>query len=92
MDWMMVYICTIYVFVLCASVHGAFSPMFEANLIQKIGLLLFAFWAAWRIEIIVTAGWGYPHEPVVATAMALYAGGTIRKAFHYQKSRQEEDS
>ncbi len=55
---------------------GAFSRAFQANLAQRLALALFAVWSAWRMGMVWRHGWGYPHEPLVASAMALYALGS----------------
>lgn len=87
MDWIAIYICLIYTFVLIISAVGAFSRAFDANVTQRFALTMFAVWSAWRVQLILEGGWGYPHEPLVATAMCVYAIGTVQKALHYQDSK-----
>ena len=77
------YICLAYVMLFCACLAGAFSCLFEANLLQKLALAILAFWSVWRIGVVYEHGWGYPHEPVVATGFALYVVGSIWKTYKY---------
>lgn len=62
-----------------ACTVGAFSRAYSANLAQRLALALFAVWSAWRMGLVWRHGWGYPHEPLVASAMALYALGSAYK-------------
>lgn len=87
MGWIEAYICLIYTFMLIATAVGAFSRAFDANVVQRVALLMFAVWSAWRVQLILERGWGYPHEPLVATAMGMFAVGTIMKSLHYLRSR-----
>ena len=64
-------------FTACAV--GAFSRTYSANLAQRLAMALFAVWSAWRMGLVWRHGWGYPHEPLVASAMALYALGSAYK-------------
>ena len=68
-----------YAVFLSACTVGAFSRAFQANLAQRLALALFAVWSAWRMGLVWRHGWGYPHEPLVASAMALYALGSAYK-------------
>ena len=45
---------------------------------------MFAVWSAWRMGLVWRHGWGYPHEPLVASAMALYALGSAYKTIAYR--------
>lgn len=62
-----------------ACTVGAFSRAYSANLAQRLALAMFAVWSAWRMGLVLRHGWGYPHEPLVASAMALYALGSAYK-------------
>ena len=66
-----------------ACTVGAFSRAYSANLAQRLALALFAVWSAWRMGLVWRHGWGYPHEPLVAAAMALYALGSAYKTIAY---------
>lgn len=88
MDLLKIYIIAAYAFVLGTSALGAFNMAFCANLTQRFALLLFAVWAAWRIQLIVEHGYAWPHEPLAVTALALYAFGTVLKTIHYRKERK----
>lgn len=85
MDWMLVYIVAVYAFVLVAASIGALNAAFDAGIMQRVALLLFALWAAWRVYLIFEHGWSYPHEPLIATALLLYGVGTIAKTVHYRR-------
>ena len=67
-----------------ACTVGAFSRAYSANLAQRLALALFAVWSAWRIGLVWRHGWGYPHEPLVASAMALYALGSAYKTIVFR--------
>ena len=73
-----------YAVFLSACTVGAFSRAFQANLAQRLALALFAVWSAWRMGLVWRHGWGYPHEPLVASAMALYALGSAYKTIAYR--------
>ena len=73
-----------YAVFLSACTVGAFSRAFQANLPQRLALALFAVWSAWRMGLVWRHGWGYPHEPLVASAMALYALGSAYKTIAYR--------
>ena len=69
-------------FTACAV--GAFSRTYSANLAQRLAMALFAVWSAWRMDLVWRHGWGYPHEPLVASAMALYALGSAYKTIVFR--------
>ena len=73
-----------YAVFLSACTVGAFSRAYSANLAQRLALALFAVWSAWRMGLVWRHGWGYPHEPLVASAMALYALGSAYKTIAYR--------
>lgn len=87
MDWIAAYICVVYTFVLIISTVGAFSMAFDANTAQRLGLTMFAVWSAWRIQLIIEHGWAYPHEPLVATAIGVFAAGSLQKSLRYLRSK-----
>lgn len=82
-DWMGWYVCVAYAVFLIVCALGAFSRAYAANLLQRVALLIFAVYAAWRIELIIKFGWGYPHEALVATALLLHAGGSTIKTIRH---------
>lgn len=67
-----------------ACTVGAFSRAYSANLAQRLALALFAVWSAWRMGLVWRHGWGYPHEPLMASAMALYALGSAYKTIVFR--------
>ena len=67
-----------------ACTVGAFSRAYSANLAQRLAMALFAVWSAWRMGLVWRHGWGYPHEPLVASAMALYALGSAYKTIVFR--------
>lgn len=83
-DFILYYIIGIYVCILPIAAWGAFSPRFDANILQRLALGAFSLWGVWRIGLIWQDGWGFPHEWLVATAMALYAAGTVQKTLSYR--------
>jgi len=78
------YICAAYLLLFAACAAGAFSMNYNANLLQRVALSILAFWSVWRIDLIWDHGWGYPHEPVLATALMLYAIGSFVKTLHWR--------
>jgi len=86
MDWILVYICIVYLFVLAACVLGAFNMTFNANVVQRVALFLLAVWAVWRFRLVLAYGWAYPHEPLVVTALGLYAAGTVLQTWTRRRS------
>lgn len=80
------YVCAAYAVVLLACTAGAFSRAYAANLLQRLALALLALWSAWRIELVARYGWGYPHEPMVATALLLYAVGSLHKTIKHLRA------
>ena len=87
MDFASIYVCAAYVVVLACCVVGAFDRNYDANLLQRLALFLFALWSIWRMQLVYLHGWGYPHEPLVATAMLLYAVGSVHKTFKWRAQR-----
>ena len=69
-------------FTACAV--GAFSRTYSANLAQRLAMALFAVWSVWRMGLFWSHGWGYPREPLVASAMALYALGSAYKTIVFR--------
>ncbi len=67
-----------------ACTMGAFSRAYSANLAQRLALAMFAVWSAWRMGLVWRHGWGHPHEPLVASAMALYALGSAYKTIIFR--------
>lgn len=87
MDLIFIYIVGIYVFICIASAVGSLNRDFDANIMQRIAMGLLALWAVWRIILIWDYGWSYPHEPVMVTALGIYAVGTITKMIHYRRCK-----
>lgn len=82
------YVCAAYAVLLLVCAAGAFSKAYAANLAQRFALATLAVWSAWRVELVLSHGWGYPHEPVVASALLLYALGSAHKTLkHLRASR-----
>lgn len=81
---MSLFICTLYAIALLCCGLGLYNNRFDANLLQRIGLVLFAFWSVWRVTLIYKSGWGYPHEPMIATAIVLFAVGTVTKTLRWR--------
>lgn len=90
MDALHTYICTVYAVVLLACAIGAFNRHYDANLLQRLALSMFALWAVWRIRLVYSHSWGYPHEPLVATALLLYAIGSGFKTLKYWRRRSRQ--
>lgn len=79
MDYLQAYICGAYTIVFGTCLAGAFSTVYNANLIQRLSILMLAIWTVWRAQLVWEQGWGYPHEPLLVTALALYAIGSLIK-------------
>lgn len=84
---MIIYLMTIYGFVALMCIAGQFNRSFNGNSFQRLGLAMAAIWALWRIQMLSNETWGYPHEPLLATSMGLYAIGTLLKTRYYCKRK-----
>lgn len=84
---MIMYLMINYGFVALMCIAGQFNRSFNGNSFQRLGLAAAAIWALWRIQMLSNGTWGYPHEPLIATAMGLYAIGTLLKTMHYCKRK-----
>lgn len=84
-DLILYYVVAVYAMTLPAAAWGALSPRFDANLLQRVALFGFSLWSVWRISLILDFGYSWPHEPVVVTALALYAAGTVQKTLAYRR-------
>lgn len=89
MDAWSAYVCAGYVIVLGCCVVGAFDKDYDANLMQRVALFLFALWSAWRVQIVFTHGWGYPHETLVVSALLLYAAGSVFKTLKWRRRKSQ---
>lgn len=78
---MSAYIIFCYFVFLTCTLLGAFSRCFDANLFQRVGLMLFGIWTMWRIYLVYLYGWSYPHEPLIASAFLIYSVSTVYKTF-----------
>lgn len=86
-DLILYYIIGIYACILPIAAWGAFSPRYDANILQRLALGAFSMWGVWRIGLILEDGWGFPHEWLVATAMALFAAGTLQKTLEHWRRK-----
>ena len=84
---MIIYLMTTYGFVALMCIAGQFNRPFDGNSFQRLGLAMAAIWSIWRIQMLNTGPWGYPHEPLLATSMGLYAIGTLIKTRYYCKRK-----
>lgn len=84
-DALSAYICAAYGLIVLTCVMGAFNIDYDANLLQRLALAMVAIWSVWRMQIIYKSEWTYPNEPVVATAIMLYALGSIMKTVRWKK-------
>ena len=84
MDAWGIFVVLAYAIFFTACTVGAFSRTYSANLAQRLAMALFAVWSAWRMGLVWRHGWGYPHEPLVASAMALYALGSAYKTIVFR--------
>lgn len=78
------FICILYSLCLGCCLLGLYNNRFNANFLQRVALVMFAFWSTWRIWLVYQNGWGYPHEPLIATALSLFAVGTITKTISWK--------
>lgn len=92
MDASIAYVCTAYAIVLGCCVVGAFDKDYDANLMQRTALFLFALWSAWRVQRVYAHGWGYPHETLVVSALLLYAAGSVVKTLRWRRRRSRAHS
>lgn len=81
------YTCAVYAFVIGACIIGAFDRDYDANLMQRLALGAFAFWSLWRVELIWRYDVGWAHEPLLVTALLLYALGSILKTIKWKKRK-----
>lgn len=86
---MIIYLSIVYIFVAIMCVVGQINNSFDGNSLQRAGLGLACLWALWRIYLLSISTWGYPHEPLIATSMGLYALGTLVKTRHYCKRKNK---
>lgn len=86
---MSTYVIVVYAIFSVMTIVGALNRIFDANLTQRIALSLLGLWAAWRITLVYEFGYSYPHEPMIATALGLYAIGTITKTVSYYRSKKK---
>ena len=80
---MLMYLISCYSFLGLASLLGLFNRSYDGNFIQRIALGLLVIWSVWRIYLMWHRGWSYPHEPMIATALWVYALGTWIKTQKY---------
>ena len=85
---MIIYLMTTYAFVALMCIAGQFNRSFNGNSFQRLGLAMASIWAIWRIQMLSNGTWGYPHEPLLATSMGLYALGTLIKTKAYCNRRK----
>ena len=86
---MTTYLSLIYLWLTMICFIGCVNESFDGNSWQRAALGMAALWAVWRIYLLSISTWGYPHEPLIATAMGLYAVGTLIKTRHYCKRRNK---
>ena len=84
-DTLSAYICAAYGLIVLTCVMGAFNIDYDANLLQRLALAMVAVWCVWRIQLVYAYQFTYPNEPVVATAIMLYAIGSIMKTLRWKK-------
>lgn len=84
---MTTYVIVVYALFSLTTIVGALNRFFDANLTQRLALSLLGLWAIWRITLVYEFGWSYPHEPMMVTALGLYAIGTITKTVSYYRSK-----
>ena len=85
MDYLQAYICGAYTIFFVTCLAGAFSTVYNANLIQRLSILMLVIWTVWRAQLVWERGWGYPHEPLLVTALALYAIGSLIKTLAWNQ-------
>lgn len=78
------YVMLTYIVMLVCIVVGAFNRAFDASLLQRIALFIISIWLCWRLWLVWEHGWAYPHEPMISSALALYAVATIKKTIWYK--------
>lgn len=86
---MITYLILVYIWLTIIFFVGAVNESFDGNSWQRLGLGLGALWTVWRIYLLNIGTWGYPHEPLIATGMAVYAYGTMRKTQSWCKRRNK---
>lgn len=78
------FICVIYVLTLILCTIGMYHNSFNANFLQRVALVMMAFWFVWRISLVFQHGWGYPHEQLIAMAMLVFAIGSTVKTLKWR--------
>lgn len=81
---MSLFVCVLYILSLIGCTFGLYHAKFNANFLQRVALILFAFWFVWRITLVYQHGWGYQHEPLIAMAIAIFTLGTIVKTLRWK--------
>ena len=85
------YVIAAYGVLIASCVLGSFSRLYDANLAQRLALAVLCVWAVWRIKLVIDYGWGHPHETTIASALALYAGGSAYKTIRYALRNRRRD-
>lgn len=78
------YTCAAYSIVLVVCVIGAFDEHYDANLAQRFAMGILSLWVVARVDYIHSYGWML-HEPILATALALYAAGSVAKTLKWRR-------
>lgn len=81
---MALYVSLLYCISVVLCTFGLYHGQFNANLLQRVAIVLYVFWAIWRIGLLWGYGVVYPREPLVATAIALFAAGSFLKALQWR--------
>lgn len=68
-------------FVSLSCIAGAFSTCYSGTFLQRVGMTLIAFWAAWRIVLVLEEGYVHPHMALGAIGMSVFAAGTMLKTW-----------
>lgn len=92
MEYLHAYLYIAYALVFVTCLAGAFSDCYSANLLQRLGIFMLAIWAVWRIQVVWKYGCDSPQEPLLASALALYAAGSLLKTLvwnHYAHRTQQ---
>lgn len=77
-------VCTLYILSLIGCTFGMYHNRFNANFLQRLALILLAFWFVWRVSLISQKGWEYPHEILIAIAIAVFTLGTTLKTLRWK--------
>lgn len=85
---MIAYLTILYIFIYISTLLGLLNRTYDSTLLQRLGLAVIGLWCIWRIYMFSYSEYDYPHEPVIATGMAIFSLGSWKKTQMYCTRRR----